>query len=170
MAILYSERLRPPWSWWLLAAALAGTIGWVVWVAAGPVAATACALGALAAAAGGLVATGRTAVRVRVGADGPVLTAGPGRLDLRAVTRASALDREQSRALRGPDYDPRAFHVLRGWRARAVRLDLADARDPTPYWFVSTAAPELVVAAVARARAATSTATGAGTDTATGTG
>ncbi len=160
MGVLYSERLRPPAGWWLLAAGLAGTVGWVVWVAAGPGPALASGLAAMAAAGAGLVAVGRTAVRVEVGAEGPVFTAGAGRLDLTAVGRASALDRDQSRALRGAAYDPRAFHVLRGWRTRAVRLDLVDPRDPTPYWFVSTAAPELVVAAVARARAATTTRTG----------
>jgi len=150
--VLYSERLAPPWSWWVLAAGLAGTVGWVFWVAAGPGPATAGAVVTMLIGAAGLVAAGRTVLRVSVGSGGPVLAAGPGRLDLTAMVRAAALDRDQARVLRGAEYDPRAFHVLRGWRARAVRLDLADPGDPTPYWFVSTAAPELVVAAVARAR------------------
>lgn len=157
MEVLYRERLAPPVSWWLLAAGLAGTVGWVVWVAAGPGPAIGSTVASFLVAVVGLVAAGRTAVRVSAGSAGAVLTAGGGRLDLTAVVRASALDRDQSRTLRGPAYDPRAFHVLRGWRPRAVRLDLADPRDPTPYWFVSSAAPELVVAAVARARATTAT-------------
>lgn len=150
--LLYTERLAPPWSWWLLAAGAAASVGWVLWVAAGPVAAAvsgaATALGLGAA----LVLAGRTQLRVLTGESGPVLWAGPARLDLRAVTRASALGRDQARALRGPEFNPLAYHLLRGWRAGAVRLDLADPADPTPYWFLSTAAPELVVAAVARAR------------------
>ena len=158
MDVLYRERLAPPWTWWLLSVAAAGTVGWVVYVATGPTPAFITGIVALVVLVGALIAAGRTSVTV-VGAagDGGLLTVGRSRLELTAVGRASALDREQARLLRGPGYDPLAHHVLRGWKPRAVRLDLADPRDPTPYWFVSCSAPELVVAAVARARGVVST-------------
>jgi len=155
--VLYSERLAPPWSWWVLGAGAAVSVGWVLWVAAGPVSGAVAALVTIAAIGAALLAAGRTALRVSTGTDGPLLAAGTARLDLRAVARASALGREASRSLRGPGFDPLAYHVLRGYRAGAVRLDLADPGDPTPYWFLSTAAPELLVAAIAKARSAATT-------------
>ena len=154
MDVLYRERLAPPWTWWLLSVVAAGTVGWVVSVATGPTAAVVAAVVVLLVLVGALLAAGRTAVTVVGDSAGGVLTVGRSRLDLTAVGRASALDRDQARLLRGPGYDPLAHHVLRGWKPRAVRLDLADPRDPTTYWFVSCSAPELVVAAVARARGA----------------
>lgn len=152
--VLYRERLAPPWTWWLLSVAGAGTVGWVVYVATGPVPAVVTGVIAVVVLAGALVALGRTWVTVTEDAAGGLLTAGRSRLELTAVGRASALDRDRTRLLRGPAFDPLAHHVLRGWSPSAVRLDLADPRDPTPYWFVSCSAPELVVAAVARARGA----------------
>lgn len=156
MDVLYRERLAPPWTWWLLAVAAAVTVAWVVYVATGPTPAVVTGIVALVVLVAALVAAGRTTVTVTGGDDGArdggLLTVGRSRLELTAVGRASALDRDQARVLRGRGYDPLAHHVLRGWKPRAVRLDLADPRDPTPYWFVSCSAPELVVAAVARAR------------------
>lgn len=153
MDVLYRERLAPPWTWWLLSVAAAATLAWVVYVATGPTPAVVTGVVTLVVFTGALIAAGRTSVTVVGGeSDGGLLTVGRSRLELAAVGRASALDRDQARLLRGPAFDPLAHHVLRGWKSRAVRLDLADPRDPTPYWFVSCSSPELVVAAVARAR------------------
>lgn len=150
--VTYRERLWLAWWWWLLALALAGTVGWTVSVAADP--ATALVAGALTFAAAGtaVAAAGATEVRVEVEDRVPVFAAGPARLELSAVTRGAVLDRAATALVRGPGYDPLAYHVVRGSARGAIRLDLADPGDPTPYWCVSTRHPRELLAAVAQAR------------------
>jgi hypothetical protein len=38
--------------------------------------------------------------------------------------------------------------LLRSWIPTAVRIDLNDADDPTPYWFISTRKPVELVRAL----------------------
>ncbi len=61
-----------------------------------------------------------------------------------------ALDATQTRAELGTRLDARAFLCQRGWIHTAVRVDLVDPLDPTPYWIVSTRHPDDLVAALAR--------------------
>lgn len=134
----YSERLRVPVWWWLLAAFLL----WTLWLAYARFLGAAAALALVAAATlvvgGGLASYG--SALVRVGADG--LVAGRARLPLTAIGAVSALDGPATRALRGREADPRAYLLLRGYVSTAVRVDVEDPADPTPYWLVSTRHPE----------------------------
>ena len=151
--VLWSERFGPPWWAWLVATGFAASVGLVAGAAITTTAGWATGLGCAAVVVVGLLAASRTVLRV-TGGDGPRLSAGPAVLDLLVVARAVALDRTATVALRGTELDPLAHLVVRASRPRAVRLDLADPRDPTPYWTVSTRSPELLVAAIARARGA----------------
>lgn len=38
--------------------------------------------------------------------------------------------------------DARAYLRVRGWAKGAVRIDLNDPDDPTPYWIISTRSPD----------------------------
>ena len=76
------------------------------------------------------------------------LVAGRARLPLSSIGRVTALDAAEARTLRGVGADPRAFLVLRGWVSTAVRVDLDDPADPTPYWYVSTRRPDRLAAAL----------------------
>jgi hypothetical protein len=49
---------------------------------------------------------------------------------------------------RGPRLDARAWTMFRGYVGGVVRVEVADADDPTPYWLVSSRHPEQVVAAL----------------------
>jgi hypothetical protein len=139
----YDERLRVPWSWWLLAAALVGTLG----VAAGP-------LGTAAGVATFVVGFGLAAALLvgygaaRVAVVDGVLVAGRARLPLRAVGRVDALDPADTRDLLGPHADPAAYVLSRPYVATAVRVEVADAADPTPYWLVATRRPAALAAAL----------------------
>jgi len=81
-----------------------------------------------------------------VDADG--FGAGPARLARSVLGPAAPLDAAQARALRGTRADARARLVLRGYIATAVRVDVADPTDPTPYWYVSTRHPHALVTAL----------------------
>lgn len=145
MAIEYDERLTVPWRWWLVATAVVvvlsapfglsvvGPPGWLV------------AFVALAAVvAAGLWWLGRIRVAVAHGE----LLVDDARLPVRFVAEAIPLDAESRRELLGPQADPLAFVVQRPWVAGAVQVVLNDPADPTPYWLVSTRAPERLAAAL----------------------
>ena len=46
------------------------------------------------------------------------------------------------------DADARAYLLLRPYLKRAVRVEIADPADPTPYWLVATRHPETLAAAL----------------------
>ncbi|MFM6967725.1 MAG: DUF3093 domain-containing protein [Microbacteriaceae bacterium] len=46
--------------------------------------------------------------------------------------------------------DARAWKLIRAWIPTGVRVDVRDANDPTPYWYMSSRHPERLVAALNR--------------------
>ena len=88
--------------------------------------------------------------RVRV-ADG-VLHVPGARVPLEVVGAVRALDVEQTRRLRGPVADLRAFVATKPWLSRAVQVRLEDPDDDTPYWLVGTRRPDELAAVLERLR------------------
>jgi hypothetical protein len=86
--------------------------------------------------------------RIRVEVDGGELRVDDARLPLTFVAGASVVEPEERRQLIGTKADPLAFVVLRPWVRGAVRVDLDDPADPTPYWLISSRRPEALVAAL----------------------
>lgn len=84
--------------------------------------------------------------RVRV-ADG-VLHVPGARIPLSHVGGITPLEREQTRRLRGPLAEPRAYVATRPWLARSVRVQVEDPEDDTPYWLVGTRDPHALAAAL----------------------
>jgi Protein of unknown function (DUF3093) len=68
-----------------------------------------------------------------------------------SITGVQPLDREQTRSRLGPQADPAAHHVVRGWIGPSVMVRLANP-DPVPYWVVSTRRPTELAAAITAAR------------------
>ncbi len=145
----YRERLWAPWWLWLVAAAFAATFGIAFAVPLG----TAGGGGALLVAEG-IVAAALGGMSVLVEVRDDQLVAGRARLPLTSMGRVTPLDAEAARTLRGVGADPRAYLVLRGWVPTAVRIDLDDPADPTPYWYVSTRHPDRLAAALGGRRSA----------------
>ncbi|MCM0618815.1 DUF3093 domain-containing protein [Nocardioides bruguierae] len=143
----YRERLSVPLRWWAQAVMMIATIWLAVAVAAPLWVASLVALGFLALVAVWFLGYGSPRVEV---ADG-VLTAGRARLPLAYVGSVDALDAEDTRRVAGRDADARAYLLLRPYRKKAVMVRLADPRDPTPYWLVSTRRPEQLASAVTAA-------------------
>ena len=141
------ETVRPPAVWWALGALGSGTL-WLVLAVALPWE-VAAAAGLLT---GALVTWGLMAAGVRVGVGDGEVVAGAAHVPLRHVGAVTPLDAEQTRRARGPEADANAFLVLRPWVATAVRVEITDPADPTPYWLVSTREPQRFAAAASTAR------------------
>ncbi|HZG05303.1 MAG TPA: DUF3093 domain-containing protein [Streptomyces sp.] len=146
--VLYDERLTAPRSWWLIAALAGVSVGL-----------TLLPLGLLPLLGGLVVGTALASVavssygsvRIRVVADS--LVAGDARVPLAALGEAHVLDAEEARAWRTHRADPRAFMLLRGYVPTAVRVEVTDPEDPTPYLYLSTRRPGALVDALEKARA-----------------
>ena len=169
---VYHERLRVPFSWWLiglatmllLATEVVAGFAWPIAVAIYVV-----LVGLVAAM---LWSWSRPTVQVSAGE----LRAGPACLPLAAVGEVTALDEAQTRSLRGPRADPAAFLMLRPYLRRAVYVEVARPGAETrvhrrlrgfrlhvevsrpavavPYWLVCTRHPAELAAAINGARAA----------------
>ena len=63
-------------------------------------------------------------------------------LPLRHVGRVEIVDRRDKQAALGPELDPSAFVLHRGWVGPLVRLEVTDPADPTPYWVFSVREPD----------------------------
>ena len=150
----YSERLALPWWAWPTAFAGAAFVAAEISLR-GPDPRTLPLYAlVLLAAAGGLYALGRIRVSVDSPAEGPdpELRVDDAHLPLRFVAGVTALTAEDKRALLGVDADPLAFVVQRPWIPGAVRVDLDDPADPTPYWLISSRRPAELAAALDAAR------------------
>jgi hypothetical protein len=147
--VSYDERLSAPWHWWLyclllgLAAALVVYPFGVLPMLGGLVVG-----GALAA----IVVSSYGSARIRVA--GGSLLAGEARVPVSALGAAEVLDAAEARAWRSHKADPRAFMLLRAYVPGALRVEVVDPQDPTPYLYLSTREPERLAAAIEAARTA----------------
>lgn len=92
-----------------------------------------------------LLAVAAPRVEVRDG----TFRAGDAHIPVALLGPAVALDAAATKTELGPRLDARAHLVLRGWIHTAVRVELRDPADPTPYWVVSTRHPAELAAALA---------------------
>ncbi|SDH14140.1 Protein of unknown function [Lentzea fradiae] len=91
-----------------------------------------------------IVRMGSTKVEV---ADGE-LRAGDAHIPLELLGEVEIIAQENRRRTMGPDLDPAAHVVHRGWVKPLVRVRVNDPEDPTPYWVISTRHPERLAAAI----------------------
>jgi hypothetical protein len=140
----YDERLSVPLRWWVQGTMLVATF-WLAVIVAMPFAAAWVVTGVAAALVGaGLWTYGAPRLQV---ADG-VFRAGPARIDVAHLGAAEALDRDCARRVAGRDADARAFLLLRPYLKRAVKVEITDPADPTPYWLVGTRRPDALAEAL----------------------
>ncbi|QWF83593.1 hypothetical protein HUW46_07036 [Amycolatopsis sp. CA-230715] len=72
----------------------------------------------------------------------PELRIGDAHIPLAFVGEVEVIAKDDKRRALGPESDPAAFVVHRGWIGPLLRLRLTDPADPTPYWLISTRRPE----------------------------
>ena len=133
----HDERLRVPLRWWVQATMLVASL-WLAVVVALP----AGAAWLVTAVAGGVAAAlllSWGSARVQVGDSW--LRAGRARIEGVHLGTVRALEPEETRRTAGVEADARAFLLLRPYLKRAVRVEIIDPRDPTPYWLISTRHP-----------------------------
>ena len=140
----YAERLTVPLRWWVQGTMLVASL-WLAVLAATPeVVAWSVTAVALALMVTLFVGYGRPLVSV----DGTTFRAGRAHVPLDLVGEVTALDAGGVRRQAGVDADARAYLLLRPYLKRAVRVDIVDPDDPTPYWLVSCRRPDDLVSAV----------------------
>ncbi|MCX5440198.1 MULTISPECIES: DUF3093 domain-containing protein [unclassified Streptomyces] len=133
----FEERLTAPRSWWLVSLLL-GVACALIMLPFGTLPLLGGLVGGTAAAA--VVTSSYGSVRIRVVADS--LVAGDAKIPLSALGDAEILDAEGARAWRTHKADPRAFMLLRSYVPTALRVDVIDPQDPTPYVYLSTRDPQ----------------------------
>ncbi|MGW1295562.1 DUF3093 domain-containing protein [Streptomyces sp. NPDC002533] len=139
----FDERLTAPRSWWFIAFGV-GIACALMLLPLGTLPMLAGLVGGTAAAA--LVVSGYGSARIRVVAGS--LVAGDARIPLSALGEPEVLDAEEARAWRTYKADARAFMLLRGYVETAVRVEVTDPEDPTPYVYLSTRDPRGLAAAL----------------------
>ena len=135
----YRERLSVPLRWWVQGTMLVASL-WLAVVVAVPEALawaiTGVAVALLAALTAGLRLPRDQRRRRRAARrPGPHRGAPPGRGCRRSTPR-------RTRRAAGVEADARAYLLLRPYRKRAVRVEVADPADPTPYWLLSSRRPD----------------------------
>jgi hypothetical protein len=145
---LYRERIWPS-VWGFVATALVIPASLVVFLPINPFAGVIVAIVLYAAIVVVLVATSPV-IEVTRGE----LVAGRARVPVELISSATPFRGEDATLQRGRLLDARAWLLIRGWVSPVVKIDIADEGDPTPYWIVSTRAPDALVAALAAAQAA----------------
>ncbi|GAB7060358.1 hypothetical protein JCM12681A_20680 [Streptomyces mexicanus] len=146
----YEERLTAPRSWWLISF-LIGVSCALVLLPFGVLPMLGGLVGGTAVAA--IVASSYGSVRIRVVGD--CLIAGEAKVPVTALGEAEILDAEEARAWRTYKADTRAFLLLRAYIPTALRVEVTDPQDPTPYLYLSTRDPQGLLEALRAARAAT---------------
>jgi hypothetical protein len=134
----FDERLSVPWWWYVPAVGLGVLLGaelhlgypgvrsWLGYVVFVPLL------------VGALLAMSRSRVRVECGE----LRVGTACVPLRFMGRVEVVDRRDKQAALGPELDPAAFVLHRGWVGPLVRVEVTDPDDPTPYWVFSVREPD----------------------------
>ncbi|WP_330235219.1 DUF3093 domain-containing protein [Streptomyces sp. NBC_00566] len=145
----YEERLTAPRSWWLISV-LVGVSFALILLPFGTLPLLGGLVGGTAVAA--VMASAYGSPRIRVVGDS--LIAGEARIPVSALGSAEVLDAEEARAWRTYKADTRAFLLLRAYIPTALRVEVTDPEDPTPYLYLSTREPEKLAAAIAGARTA----------------
>ncbi|WP_030277355.1 DUF3093 domain-containing protein [Streptomyces sp. NRRL B-24484] len=146
---MYDERLTVPRSWWLLPLVTGLSLGLILLRFSGLGALIGLVVG-IAAGAAALSSYGSARIRVVQGS----LVAGQARIPVDALGAAEVLNPAEAVAWRGVKADPRAFMLLRSYVPTALRVEVTDPSDPTPYLYLSTRSPQKLADALQGARRA----------------
>jgi hypothetical protein len=140
----YVERLSVPFRWWALAIMFWATV-LVAFLVAVP---TLVAVGVVAALMAATAALFLTWGSAQVAVVDGVFHAGRARIPVHLLADATSLSEEEARRAVGVDADARAYLLLRPYVGRAVRVQVVDPADPTPYWVVASRHPDALASCV----------------------
>jgi hypothetical protein len=143
----YRERLYVTPLWWVTAMLTMLTFGAIVWTGFDLAITLATFGGLILITCACLLNWGRATIEV---ADGE-LRAGGNCLPLADVGDVRPLDEAQTRALRGPRADPRAYVLIRPYLRCSVYVEVTQP-GAAPYWLLATRQPAELAAAIDRSR------------------
>jgi hypothetical protein len=144
----YDERLTAPRSWWFLATGVGVAIALILFPF-GPLPMLAGLAGGAAVAMMAVSSYGSARIRVVAGS----LVAGKARIPVSALGEATVLDPAETVAWRSYKADPRAYMLLRSYVPTALRVEVTDPADPTPYVYLSTRSPQRLAEALEAVKA-----------------
>jgi len=144
---MYDERLTAPLTWWLFPAGSGVSFGLIFYLF-GTVPGLLALVAGAAVAAVLLSSYGSVRIRVVQG----LLVAGDARIPVEALGAAESLDRAETFLWRTRKADARAFMLLRSYIPTALRVEVTDPQDSTPYLYLSTRDPGALAAALEAAR------------------
>ncbi|MFI1699330.1 DUF3093 domain-containing protein [Streptomyces bobili] len=143
----YDERLTAPRSWWFISF-LVGVAFALILLPFGTLPLLGGLVGGTAVAA--VAASSYGSMRIRVVGDS--LIAGEAKIPVAALGEAEVLDAEEAQAWRTYKADTRAFLLLRAYIPTALRVEVTDPSDPTPYLYLSTREPQRLAEALRASR------------------
>ena len=76
---------------------------------------------------------------------GTHLAAGRARIPRSLLGKIREVPKEEIFYERGPGLNPASYKVFQGTVKTAVKIDIDDPQDPTPYWIISTRKPAQLV-------------------------
>lgn len=144
----YRERLVAPAGWWVAGMFFALTFVTAVGFYAGPWIAVGAGAVTAAVVALALAWYGRLSVVV----DDQGLHAGAAVLEWPYLGEVVVHDRSATRRRLGPDADPAAWLLVRGFVPTSVEVTVRDEADPHPYWLVSSRRAAQLAAAIEESR------------------
>ena len=130
---IYQEKMKWSKSLWLFAIFMAASVSLSIWAALGNGAALAVSLIQLVLL---IFAAKRTALDITV-TKGWLLV-GPAAIERAFIHNFKALESAEFKRVRGVDADPASYLEIRFWVSTAIKIDLRDPKDKTPYWLIST--------------------------------
>ena len=134
--VLYRERVTPKWTSFLPLVLILPTF-WLTFAPINAVIGIASGTGVTVIVAAFMVSNSPV-ISVSKGS----LTLGKATLELKFAGKAVSIPKDSQFAERGPRLDSRAFLALQSTKKGLIRLEIADPKDPTPYWLFSTARPD----------------------------
>jgi hypothetical protein len=78
----------------------------------------------------------KTALKIEV--DQNHLRVGRASIEHDYIGEVIVLSSAEAKLIRTRDADPSAFLAIRFWNSKAVKLQILDERDRTPYWLITT--------------------------------
>ncbi|MEY3859615.1 MAG: hypothetical protein RL568_1045 [Actinomycetota bacterium] len=88
----------------------------------------------------------RTALVIQM--DESFLYVGQAKIERTYIGSAIALNNAELKLIRTRDADPSAYLAIRFWASKAVKVEVSDNRDATPYWLISSKNPQRLVEAL----------------------
>lgn len=133
---LYRERLLPSLGAWIVVVALGSIIGLVI-VPLNSMLALIVAIASIAIA----IVLAVLYSPVLAVSDGKFFL-GRAQIDVSQLGEPAVLEGEEWRLMIGQDFEPLAYHCVRGWVHAGIRVEVLDGEDPTSAWVASSRRPE----------------------------